>query len=131
MPRYLRSKPASTDHRRLPAPLTGGIAAVTHRLPAPGCGGVRRRGPEALPAREFTGRLPSPVQWIVLFFEFFPMFITVVITIAAIGLYIANRRHPFDAVEEETRRRRDRERRERARRQPPEKGGGRRPSMSS
>jgi hypothetical protein len=66
----------------------------------------------------------------VLFFEFFPMFVTVVITIAAIGLYIANRRTPFDPKEAEERRRRAEERRNRGTRQPRERGG-RRPSMSS
>jgi hypothetical protein len=67
----------------------------------------------------------------VLFFEFFPMFITIVITIAAIGLYVVNRRHPYDPAEAEERRRRATERRERARQQPRERGGRGRPSMSS
>ncbi len=58
------------------------------------------------------------------------MVVTVVITIAAIFLYIANRKHPFDPAEAEARKRRVAERRAQAKDKPPERGG-RRPSMSS
>jgi len=67
----------------------------------------------------------------VLLFEFFPMFLTVVMTIAAIGLYFANRRHPHDPAEAEERKRLAKERRERTRDQARERGGRGRPSMSS
>ena len=66
-----------------------------------------------------------------LFFEFFPMFVTIVITIAAIGLFVTNRRHPHDPAEAEERRRRATERRDRASNQPRERGGRGRPSMTS
>ncbi len=68
---------------------------------------------------------------VVLLFEFFPMVVTIVITIAAIGLFISNWRTPHDPAEAEERRRRADERRERARDEPRTRGGGRRPSMSS
>jgi hypothetical protein len=70
-------------------------------------------------------------MWRVLLFEFFPMFLTVVMILAAIGLYIANRRTPYDPSEAEERRRRAADRRERASQQPHERGGPGRPSMTS
>jgi hypothetical protein len=67
----------------------------------------------------------------VLLFEFFPMILAIVMVIVSIGLYVANRRTPYDPAEAEARKRRTRERREQTRNQPREQGGGRRPSMSS
>ncbi len=66
----------------------------------------------------------------VLFFEFFPMFVTIVSAIVAAVLYFANRTAPDDTAGREERRRVAEERRQRARSLPRERGG-RRPSMSS
>jgi hypothetical protein len=66
----------------------------------------------------------------VLFFELFPLFMTIVSAVIAAVLYVQHCHAPDDATQRQERQRTAEERRARAPHLPPERGG-RRPSMGA